>query len=115
MKIKRITLIVPLFVLLYVPFVAMASSHGHAGHHGTTGAAAEVYQGIGTIESVNVAGSTVRVDHEPIEALRWPRMVMDLKTKGADMLKGLEQGDRVVFDLMRTDKGYLITRIEKKH
>jgi len=115
MKIKVNTLIITLLVLLYMPFVAMASSHGHAGHHGTAGAAAKVHQGIGTIESVNVAESIVRLDHEPIETLRWPRMVMDLKTKDADLLKGLEQGDRIVFDLVRTDKGYLITRIEKKH
>jgi len=40
-------------------------------------------------------------------------MVMDLKTKDADLHKGLEQGDRIVFDLMRTDKGCLITRIDK--
>jgi Cu/Ag efflux protein CusF len=97
MKIKVNTLIITLLVLLYVPFIAMASSHGHAGHHGNTGAAAKVHQGTGTIESVNLAENTVRLDHEPIEALRWPRMVMDLKTKDADLLKDLEQGDRIVF------------------
>ena len=54
------------------------------------------------------------MEHGPIESLRWPQMVMDLKAKDPEMLNGLKEGDRVVFDLVQTDKGFLITRIEQK-
>jgi Cu/Ag efflux protein CusF len=77
-------------------------------------AAEQVHQGYGIVESVDPATATIRMDHEPIASLRWPQMVMDLKVKDAEMLTGLEQGDRIVFDLVQSETGFVVTRIEKR-
>jgi Cu/Ag efflux protein CusF len=108
--------IVAIIILLLVPLglsqTPFAGDHEHSGHHGAP-AAPEVHQGYGTVERVDLATATVRMEHEPIESLRWPKMVMDLKAKDPELLEGLNQGDRIVFDLVKTEKGFLITRIEK--
>ena len=111
---KSLTMATITVLLISIGFspALFAGSHGHAGHHPAP-ATAEVHQGNATVETVDLKTATLRVDHEPIESLNWPQMVMDLKVKDAGLLIGLERGDRIAFDLEKTDKGFIITRIEK--
>jgi Cu/Ag efflux protein CusF len=114
MKTMKIFMTAVLLIPLWLTPALFAGQHGHSGHHGKT-SHDRVHQGHGTVESVDLAEGTVRMEHGPIESLRWPQMVMDLKTKDPEMLNGLKEGDRIVFDLVQTDKGFLITRIEQKN
>lgn len=113
MKNMNTFIIAVLLISLWLAPALFAGQHGHSGHHGKT-SQDRVHQGHGTVEAVDLSAGTVRMEHGPIESLRWPQMVMDLKAKDPEMLNGLKEGDRVVFDLVQTDKGFLITRIEQK-
>lgn len=113
MKIMNRFMIAVLLIALWLTPALFAGQHGHSGHHGKT-SHDQVHQGHGIIKAVDPAAGTVRMEHGPIESLRWPQMVMDLKAKDPEMLNGLKEGDRIVFDLVQTDKGFFITRIEQK-
>ncbi len=113
MKIKTIAVMATLIILFWLTPVLLAGQHQHGNHHPGTDAP-QVHNGRGTVEAVNLDDATVRMEHEPIASLRWPKMVMDLQVKDADMLKGLKAGDRITFDLVQTDKGFVITRIERQ-
>lgn len=115
MRLKHIAMITVLLTPLWAPSTLVAAQHhDHSGHEHTTAAVEQVHQGYGIVESVDPSTATIRLDHEPIASLRWPQMVMDLKVQNADMLSGLEQGDRIVFDLLQSESGFIITRIEER-
>ena len=70
----------------------------HSGHDaGPT--APGVVRGTGVVKSVNAAGGTLVITHDPMPALKWPAMTMPFKVSDPAMLKGLKPGMKVVFDL----------------
>lgn len=109
----RITALSVLLIVAGTPLTLWGADHGHPDSRATP-AAKTVHQGYGIVEAVNPDGSTVRVEHEPIESLRWPRMVMELRAKDPEMIEALAEGDEIAFDLERIDGEYVITRIERK-
>ena len=92
---------------------AAASLRAADEHHGHEAAQSneQTHQGRGVIESVDTAKGVVTMEHEPINSLRWPKMVMDFKAHDPALLKGLKEGDQVDFDLVKMGKEYHITRI----
>ena len=70
-------------------------------------------EGMATITAVQAGARVLTLDHEPIEALGWPAMVMDLDV-GEDVdLEGLAAGDRIHFTLEQgADGGYRIGSIQ---
>ena len=52
------------------------------------------------------------MEHEPIESLKWPKMVMTFTAKDPTLLKDLKEDDQVEFDLVQSGKAYIITRIQ---
>jgi len=100
-----------LFTLLLPPALR-AADQGHGGHSAAA-ATGQTHQGRGIVEAVDPAKGTVTVEHEAIESLRWPSMVMTLNVQDPAMLKGLKEGDQVEFNLLVKGKEeYYITRIE---
>ncbi len=87
-----------------------AAGDEHSGQHSAQ--SDKVHQGKGTVESVDLTKGVVTMEHEPIESLRWPKMVMDFKAHDPALLKGLKEGDQVEFDLVKMGKEYHITRIQ---
>jgi len=60
-----------------------------------------------------VAGNKVTLDHDPIPALKWPRMEMEFGVAPGALPRTLKPGDRVRFDMKPGKPGeYLITKIE---
>lgn len=115
MHLKHIAMIAVLLTTFWMSSTLVAAEHhDHSGHQQATAAVEQVHLGYGIVQSVDPATATIRMDHEPIASLRWPQMVMDLKVQDAEMLSGLEQGDRIVFDLLQSETGFVITRIEKR-
>jgi Cu(I)/Ag(I) efflux system periplasmic protein CusF len=97
---------------------ALAASHGHGGHGKSNPPAADQAQVVtanGVVTAIDPAGKSITLDHEPIPALNWPAMTMDLDLADPALAEGLQAGDAVVFELKRlgaTD--YVITAIRKR-
>ncbi len=84
-------------LLAAVPFAALA---------------AEEVPGKGVVKKVDAATGVVKLAHEPIPAIKWPAMTMDLKVKDSKQLAGLKPEQKVDFGLVKgADGQYVISRI----
>jgi len=77
----------------------------------TTSTAAATHAGRGKVISVDVQAGTVKLTHDPIKSLKWPKMTMDFKAHDPALLKDLKPGTQVDFELMKMDGGYHIMKI----
>jgi Cu(I)/Ag(I) efflux system membrane fusion protein len=79
----------------------------------TGGGAGPGASGEGAVVEIDVAGNRILLDHEPIPALKWPRMEMEFGVEPGVLPKNLKPGDRVKFDMKPGKPGeYVITRLE---
>jgi Cu(I)/Ag(I) efflux system membrane fusion protein len=75
---------------------------------------AATHPGRGRITGIDPAQGHVELDHEPIPALKWPRMTMGFGVADKAALAKLKKGDAVEFDLRAEpdkDGNYLIEKI----
>ena len=85
----------------------------HAGHGATPTTAAATIPVTGTVKSVDAAAGKLVIDHDPISALKWPRMTMDFQLADKTLAGTVKAGDRVRFTMKEGDRGaYVITAIE---
>lgn len=77
------------------------------------GYADQIHRGSGVIEAIDPIKGTVTMEHDPIESLKWPKMVMTFTTKDTAQLTDLKEGDQVEFDLLQSGKVYHIIRIQR--
>lgn len=76
------------------------------------GAAAEP-SGTGTINAVDIERRTVNISHEPIPAIGWPAMTMDIAVAPSVDLEAVAPGSQVTFSLSRGADGmYVIDSLE---
>jgi Cu/Ag efflux protein CusF/cytochrome c553 len=88
---------------------ALAQDHEEHGDHGDHGGGA---QAVGVVNSIDAAGRSVNVTHEPIPDLGWPTMTMDMNLSDNASLDGIEEGAAVTFTLKKgTDGMYQIDSI----
>ena len=73
--------------------------------------AGETHVAHGVVKSVDPAAGKVNIAHEPIESLGWPAMGMNFKAHDPALLKGVEPGQKVEFDLVKFGNEYRITKI----
>jgi Cu(I)/Ag(I) efflux system protein CusF len=73
--------------------------------------AAQVHQGRGIINKMDLDAGKVNISHEPIKSLKWPSMTMDFNVADKSALAGVSPGMKVDFELVKTGSGYHITRI----
>lgn len=106
MKANVIAIFTVMLFTICPPPALYAADQGHGG---------QVHQGRGIVETIDPAAGQVTLEHEAIESLNWPSMVMDFKVREPVQLKGLKEGDQVQFDLVVQGKTYYITRIEPIH
>jgi RND family efflux transporter MFP subunit len=75
--------------------------------------AATTASGEGAIVEIDVAGNTIALDHDPIPALKWPRMEMLFDVAPGALPKSIKPGDRVKFEMKAGKPGeFVITKIE---
>ena len=92
--------------------VLAADSHAGHGTAPATSTAATI-PATGTVKSVDEAKGKLVIDHDPIPALNWPRMVMDFQLADKAMAGKIKAADKVNFDMKEGDKGaYLITVLQ---
>jgi Cu/Ag efflux protein CusF len=75
--------------------------------------AADDIPGKGVVKKVDAAAGVVKLAHEPIPAIKWPAMTMDIKVQDARLLTGIKPEQKVNFSLVKgADGQYVISRIE---
>jgi Cu(I)/Ag(I) efflux system membrane fusion protein len=79
--------------------------------HKTTLTAAVAHAGRGKVISVDNLAGTVKLTHDPIKSLKWPKMTMDFKAHDPAMLKDLKPGTHVDFELIKMEGAYHIMKI----
>ena len=71
----------------------------------------QTHRGQGSVNSVDVAAGKLNLTHEPIASLGWKSMTMDFSVQNPALLKNLKPGVPVEFELQKSGRTYLITRI----
>ncbi|MEZ5857046.1 MAG: copper-binding protein [Hyphomicrobiaceae bacterium] len=94
---------------------ALAQHSGHAGHTMATENTGEV-KAKAVVHKVDTAKGMINVTHDPVPALKWPQMTMDLPvTKKVDLSK-LKAGDKVTITLKQgVDKQFRVTNVDMAH
>ena len=64
----------------------------------------------GVVLHVDQAKATVKIDHDPIPALGWPRMTMPFRLKERTLAGTVKEGDAVEFFLEKSGSDYIIVK-----
>jgi len=73
--------------------------------------AAQVHQGRGIVNKIELDAGKVNISHEAIASLKWPQMTMDFKVQDKSVLAGVKLCMAVDFELAKFADGYRITKI----
>ena len=69
--------------------------------------------GTGVVRGVDKANGKVRLTHDPIESMGWPKLTLFFKLKDNSLADRVTDGDSVEFSLERSATGYVITDLRK--
>jgi Cu(I)/Ag(I) efflux system protein CusF len=69
--------------------------------------------GKGVVLKVDRANGTVKINHDPIPALDWPRMTMPFRLKESALADQVKEGDKVEFFLEKSGSDYVIVKWQK--
>jgi Cu(I)/Ag(I) efflux system membrane fusion protein len=90
-----------------------AALSGFNAEKNTAAGGAATASGQGSVVEIDIGGNRVTLDHDPIPALKWPKMEMEFDVAAGALPKSIKPGDRVKFDMKAGKPGeFLITRIE---
>lgn len=67
----------------------------------------------GVVQSIDRANGKVKLIHDPIAALGWPKMTMFFRLKNAALADQVKEGESVQFDLEKSPSGYVISGFKK--
>jgi plastocyanin len=86
-----------------------AEEHHHDGteaadHHDSKAATTGQPQGTGKVISVDAANNSIKLEHDPIKALVWPKMKMSFTADKSIDLSNFKEGDAVSFALKPVGK-----------
>lgn len=71
------------------------------------------HQAEGTVDSIDLKGGTITLNHGPVASLKWPAMTMDFKAANASLLKDLKPGAKVAFEFVERAQGeWVITSVK---
>lgn len=102
-----------MFALLVAAPLVGQEQHDHQMDHSNMAASASEASAAGLIHQVNGAEKSVNLTHEPIPALNWPEMTMDMPVTNRVDLSGFKAGDRVHFSVkLGMDGVYRIIAME---
>lgn len=65
--------------------------------------------GTGVVQVIDKANSKVKLSHDPIEALGWPKMTMFFRLKNSALADEIKEGEKVEFSLEKSASGYVIS------
>jgi Cu/Ag efflux protein CusF len=67
----------------------------------------------GVVKSIDKANGKVKLIHDPIAVLGWPKMTMFFHLKDAALADQVKEGDAVQFSLEKSPSGYVISGFKK--
>ena len=67
----------------------------------------------GIVQSIDKANGKVKLIHDPIAVLGWPKMTMFFRLKEAALAEQVKEGDAVQFYLEKATSGYVISGFKK--
>lgn len=70
----------------------------------------QAHQAKGTLNRINPDG-TVNITHGPVQSLGWPGMTMNFRVKDRALLKNLQAGQTVDFEIGKDASGYVIIAV----
>jgi Cu(I)/Ag(I) efflux system protein CusF len=76
-------------------------------------ATTSLISGKGVVLKVDRANATVKLNHEPIPALNWPKMTMPFRLKEGALADQVKEGDTVEFFLEKSGSDYVIVKWRK--
>lgn len=97
--------------ILHAAVVVLAMILAPGGLAADEAAAGAAHAGRGTIKSIDSEQGTLRMEHEPIPSLKWPKMTMNFKAHDPALLRDLKPGTEVEFELMKFGSRYEIVKI----
>ena len=69
--------------------------------------------GTGVVQGIDKANGKVKLTHDPIAALGWPKMTMFFRLKDSALADQVKVGDKVEFFLEKSASGYVISDFQK--
>ncbi|MCC2681254.1 MAG: copper-binding protein [Nitrosospira multiformis] len=75
---------------------------------------ANLIPGRGIVVKVDRVNALVRINHDPIPALDWPRMTMSFRLRGSALTEQVKEGDVVEFFLEKSGSDYIIVKWRKQ-
>lgn len=70
--------------------------------------------GTGVVQAIDKPNGKVKLTHDPIAALGWPRMTMFFRLQASALAEKVKEGDAVDFSLAKSASGYVISALEKR-
>ena len=71
-----------------------------------------ILAGTGVVREIDKPRARIKLTHDPIEAVSWPRMTIVFRVKNASLVDQVKQGDKVKFVLTKSSTGYEISDIQ---
>ena len=68
----------------------------------------------GVVLQVDQSNATIKINHDPIAALNWPRMTMSFRLKERSLIDKIKEGDVVEFLLEKETSDYVIVKLSKQ-
>lgn len=68
----------------------------------------------GVVLQVDQSNATIKINHNPIVALNWPRMTMSFRLKERSLIDKIKEGDIVEFLLQKEASDYVIVKLSKQ-
>ena len=65
--------------------------------------------GTGVVQVIDKVNGKVKLSHEPIAALGWPKMTMFFRLKDSALADQVKEGEKVEFSLEKSGSGYVIS------
>lgn len=75
--------------------------------------AANTYEGVGVVKSINTKTPAIEIDHQDIEGLM-PAMQMEFPVTDASLLNGIAVNDKIDFTIESAKGDMKVTAIKKK-
>ena len=69
----------------------------------------------GVVLQVDQSNATIKINHDPIAALNWPRMTMPFRLKERSLATKIKEGDIVEFSLEKEASNYVIVKLSKQN
>src|SRR5690348_5564463 len=75
---------------------------------------ANLIPGRGVVVKVDRVNALIRINHDPISALGWPRMTMSFRLRESALAEQVKEGDVVEFFLEKSGSDYIIVKWRKQ-